>query len=195
MSKPVEERRCHVCGHTSIRRVKRPFEYDVSHDGRPPITVRIPDLEVVACTNPGCRPDDPADTVLLDGDATQRITEETCRQLGLLTPAEIRAGRERLNMTQQQLQELLGLGGNSLSRWESGRIYQSRAHDRFLRVIFDVPKALAMLQGIRHGESGPSCGEREYRLRYIHGERAVELRAHRRPGFDPRRAFIGEEPG
>ena len=152
MARPIEQRSCHVCGQKSLRRVKRPFEHEVSHDGRPAVKIRIPDLEVIACTNPDCRPQHPDDTVLEDAAATRRITEETYRQLGLLTPAEIRAARERLNLTQQQLQELLGLGGNSLSRWESGRVYQSRSHDAMLRVIFSVPEArwfLYELRGVR----------------------------------------------
>lgn len=145
MAVPLEQQRCHVCRQRTLRREKRPYEYAVSHDGRPPVTIRIPDLELIVCTNPGCRPEHPDDTLILDDAASWRITEETYRQLGLLTPAEIRAGREKLGLNQQELQRLLGLGGNSLSRWESGRIYQSRSMDTLLRLIFNVPAALAYL--------------------------------------------------
>ncbi|MCK6485412.1 MAG: helix-turn-helix domain-containing protein [Phycisphaerae bacterium] len=136
MAKPIEERRCHVCGQHSRRREKRPFQYEISHDGRPPVTIRIPDLDVIVCANPNCRPENPDDTVIEDDDAAHRITIETYRQLGLLTPDEIRTQREALGLTQQQMQELMGLGGNTLSRWEQARVYQSRAMDRFLRVFF-----------------------------------------------------------
>lgn len=146
MPRPVEERRCHVCRQESLRRERRPYEYEVSHDGRPPVTICIPDLEVVACTNPDCRPEDPGDIVILDDSAIERITEETYRQLGLLTPEEIRAGREKLGLTQQALQELLGLGGNSLSRWENGRVYQARSMDTLLRIVFDVSGAFPYLR-------------------------------------------------
>lgn len=141
MSVPVEQQRCHVCGQRSLRRQKRPYEYAVSHDGRPPVTIRIPDLDVVVCTNPDCRPEHPDDTLILDDAASWRITEETYRQLGLLAPTEIRAGRERLGLNQQQLQQMLGLGGNSLSRWENGHVYQARSMDTLLRIIFNVPQA------------------------------------------------------
>jgi putative zinc finger/helix-turn-helix YgiT family protein len=146
MSKPLEKRRCHLCGQFSLRRVQRPFQYDVSHDGRPPVTIRIPDLEVIACANPDCRPEDPGDNVLHDDAATWRVTVETYRQLGLLTPDEIRAGRERLGLNQQELAELLGLGGNTLSRWENGHYYQARSMDRLLRLVFTVPDALRYCQ-------------------------------------------------
>ena len=147
MPEYFESWRCDVCRQKSLRRVKRPFEYEVSHDGRPPVKIQIPDLEVIACTNPACKPEDPGDTIIHDDAATARITEETYRQLGLLTPAEIRAGREELGLTQQQLQELLGLGGNSLSRWENGHIYQARSLDTLLRIAFGVPDAMIFLKG------------------------------------------------
>lgn len=146
--KPTDETiatwRCDSCGERSLRRVRQPHEHEISHDGRAPVTIRIPDLEVIACTNPGCP--NPASSVQLDDAALRRIGDETCRQLGLLTPAEIRAGREKLGLTQQQLQELLGLGGNSLSRWEKGRVYQSRSMDTLLRLVLEVPDVLIRLR-------------------------------------------------
>lgn len=149
--KPTDETighwRCEACGQRALRRVRRPHEHEISHDGRPPVKVRIPDLEVIACTNPACP--DPAASVQLDDDALRRIGEETCRQLGLLTPAEIRAGRKKLGLKQRELQELLGLGGNSLSRWEKGRVYQSRAMDTLLRLAFDLPGAIPALRRVR----------------------------------------------
>jgi DNA-binding transcriptional regulator YiaG len=146
MAKPLEKRKCHVCGQRSLKRVKRPYERQVRHEGRPPVTIRIPDLEVIACTNPSCRPEHPDDTILEDDAAIGRITEETYRQLGLLTPGEIRSRREELGLSQQEVQELLGLGGNTLSRWETAHVYQSRALDRFLRVFFASGQVRDMLE-------------------------------------------------
>ena len=141
-AKRWEKWRCDVCGQKTLRRVKQPYEYQVSHDGRPPVTIRIPDLEVIACTNPDCHPEHPGDTIIHDDAAIWRTTIETYRQLGLLTPDEIRSERGRLGLSQQELQELLGLGGNSLSRWERGHVYQSRSSDTLLRIIFGLPQAL-----------------------------------------------------
>lgn len=148
MAKPVEERRCHVCREKSLRRVVIPYEEEVSHDGRT-ITLRVSDLEVIKCVNPDCHPDQPSDTVILDGDALRRLDHETYRQLGLLAPDAIRAGRERLGMTQQELQDLLRLGSNSLSRWESGAVYQSRSLDKLLRIVFGVSEAVEFLKSSR----------------------------------------------
>ncbi len=196
MSKPVKQQRCHVCGQRSLRRVKRPYEYAVSHDGRAPVTIRIPDLEVVACENPDCHPQDPNDTVLLDGDASWRITEETYRQLGLLTPTEIRAHRERLGLTQQELQELLGLGGNTLSRWENGRVYQSRALDRFLRVVFQSPQARQLLGlpgSTPDTEAVSEPPQRQYRQRYLSEGPSTKEELRRRHLSDPRAVFAPQQ--
>jgi DNA-binding transcriptional regulator YiaG len=148
------------------------------------VTVRIPDLEVIACTNPQCRPENPGDSIIHDEAATWRITEETYRQLGLLTPAEIRAGRERLKLTQQELQSLLGLGGNSLSRWENGHIYQARSMDTLLRISFGVPEALDFARHVRH--TGEPC-EEEHGARFPDldaSDRVVHKGGGRRP-FTP----------
>lgn len=149
----VRRLRCAVCGQTSLRREKRPFEYQIGHEGRAPVTISIPDLEVIACTNPACRPEHPDDTIVEDDAAAWRVTIETYRQLGLLTPEEIRAARERLGLSQQELQRLLRLGGNSLSRWENGHVYQSGSMDTLLRIIFDVPEAVRYAKRLQREDS------------------------------------------
>jgi len=150
MPRPIEDWRCHHCGQRSLKRTTMPYEHPVTHDGRE-VTIRIPDLSVVHCTNTNCQPEHPHDTILTDDDATHRIDLETYRQLGLLTPQEIRENRERLGLTQQELADLLRLGGNSLSRWESGAIYQSRSLDTLLRIVFNEP---VVLQRLKPSESG-----------------------------------------
>lgn len=186
---------CDVCGRKSLRRIRRPYEYEVSHEGRPPVTIRIPDLEVVACTNPECKPEQPGDTIIHDDASTWRITEETYRQLGLLTPAEIRTGRERLGQSQQELQELLGLGGNSLSRWENGRVYQARSLDTLLRIIFNVPTAHDFLARAR--DARKSVTERPRRkFQYLEDGESSACKKEpsvdtNRPTFNPADFFAG----
>lgn len=145
--------RCDACGQASLRRTTIPFERELSHDGRPPVKIVIPNLPVIACTNPACPPEHPDHTVIEDDETLRRIDEETCRQLGLLTPKEIREQRERLGLTQQQMQDLLGLGKNTISRWETGAVYHARSMDTFLRTVFGVPEALAFVQRLRSSDS------------------------------------------
>jgi len=68
------------------------------------------------------------------------------RKNGLLAADEIRAVRERYGLTQSELAKLLRLGGNTVSRWESGRNAQSAAMDVLLRLIRDLPGSIAYLR-------------------------------------------------
>ena len=65
---------------------------------------------------------------------------------GLLTADAIRAIRERYGLTQGELARLLHLGGNTISRWESGRNVQTAAMDVLLRLLRDLPGSLDYLR-------------------------------------------------
>lgn len=65
---------------------------------------------------------------------------------GLLSADEIRAIRERYSLTQADLARLLRFGGNTVSRWESGRNVQTAAMDMLLRLIRDLPGSLDYLR-------------------------------------------------
>jgi DNA-binding transcriptional regulator YiaG len=64
----------------------------------------------------------------------------------LLSAEEIRALRERFDLTQADLARLLRLGANTVSRWESGRNVQTGAMDILLRLIRDLPGSLEYLR-------------------------------------------------
>ena len=65
---------------------------------------------------------------------------------GLLSADEIRATRERFDLTQADLARLLRLGANTVSRWESGRNVQTAALDILLRLIRDLPGSIDYLR-------------------------------------------------
>ena len=65
---------------------------------------------------------------------------------GLLSAEQIRALRERFDLTQSDLAHLLRLGANTVSRWESGRNVQTAAMDILLRLIRDLPGSLEYLR-------------------------------------------------
>jgi putative zinc finger/helix-turn-helix YgiT family protein len=68
------------------------------------------------------------------------------RKHGLLSADEIRAFREQLSLTQNELAKLLRLGSNTISRWESGRNVQTEAMDLLLRLVRDVPTSIKYLR-------------------------------------------------
>ena len=102
----------------------------------------VPDSPHLRC--PKCK------EVVLRLDEARKLRErahEIYREkLGLLTADDIQSLRERHGLTQGGLGELLGLGQNTLSRWESGRNVQSLAMDYLLRLVRDVPGTLDYLK-------------------------------------------------
>ena len=104
--------------------------------------VAVPKVAHLKC--PGCG------EVVLRRDHARLLREAALAgyraQHGLLHREEIRAIRERHNLTQGQMASLLRLGANTLSRWESGRNVQTAAMDVLLRLIRDVPGTLDYLR-------------------------------------------------
>ena len=89
------------------------------------------------------------ETVLRFQDA-KRLHEDAIaiyrKKHGLLSADQIRAIRERFNLTQADLARLLRLGANTVSRWESGRNVQTAAMDMLLRLIRDLPGSIEYLR-------------------------------------------------
>lgn len=82
--------------------------------------------------------------------AASRFREEE----GYLSGSEIRALRERFELTQEQFEGALGLGAKSLARWENERVLQTRSTDDLLRLIRRDPSALLHLAEL-HGVDIP----------------------------------------
>jgi putative zinc finger/helix-turn-helix YgiT family protein len=114
-----------------------PYTTAVEHDGRT-YHVEIPALTVPRCGN--CR------AISINDEADQQISAAFRRAAGLLAPEEIRQGREKLELTQKQFANLLGVGEATVSRWETGAQIQQRAMDRFLRVCLASPAAVELLR-------------------------------------------------
>lgn len=76
----------------------------------------------------------------------RRALEAYRHKHGLLSEREIREVREQWGLTQATLARLLRLGSNTISRWEAGRNVQSASMDMMLRLLRDVPGALAYLR-------------------------------------------------
>jgi DNA-binding transcriptional regulator YiaG len=83
-----------------------------------------------------------------------QITDALRVHLHLLFPHEIRAGLDRLNLTQKDLAERLGIAEATLSRWLTDTQIQSRAMDNLLRLYFALPETRKLLQGAE-GNSKP----------------------------------------
>ncbi|MBW2261115.1 MAG: type II toxin-antitoxin system MqsA family antitoxin [Deltaproteobacteria bacterium] len=129
---------CPACG-TRMRERRGRLELPVNGE-----KIAVPDASHLRCPKCGER--------ILRFDEARHLRESALeiyrRRHALLTADEIRSMRERLGLSQASLARLLRLGGNTISRWESGRNVQSGAMDVLLRLIRDMPGSLDYLRGI-----------------------------------------------
>lgn len=129
-------KRCGKCGQKAMRLATLPYATTIEHDGCS-YQVEVPSLTVPQCGH--CQ------AISIDDEADREISAAFRRSARLLTPDEIRQGRERLGMNQKQFASLLGVGEATLLRWETGAQIQQRAMDRFLRLCLTSPAAVQLL--------------------------------------------------
>jgi len=90
---------------------------------------------------------DPKDgEIYLDGEAAEILDRVKARYLGLLTPEQIKALRQRLNLKQKDLTELLQIGEKTWSRWETGRERPSRSINLLLFALHEGALDIAYLR-------------------------------------------------
>jgi HTH-type transcriptional regulator/antitoxin MqsA len=133
-------RRCPSCGHQPLvaQRIRDEFEYGPDDERMRVVAEAVPVLTCPACGE-----------VLYGPEAAAIRHQAICRALGLLSPAEIKALRERLGPDQEDFARLTGIGVATLSRWERGRLLQTRALDRYLRVLDAVPQTAEFLKTLQ----------------------------------------------
>ncbi len=138
-------KRCGKCGQTAMRLATLPYATTIEHEG---CSYRV---EVTSLTVPQCGH---CQTISIDDEADRAISAAFRRSARLLTPDEIRQGRERLGMNQKQFASLLGVGEATISRWETGAQIQQRAMDRFLRLCLASPAAVQLLTNFEPSARG-----------------------------------------
>jgi putative zinc finger/helix-turn-helix YgiT family protein len=93
-------------------------------------------------------------------DRAEEIRHDTvCRYLGRLTPAELRAIRERYHLSQQDWAARTGFGAASIKRWETGNLIQEKAADNYLRLL-RLPDIFARVGSLE----SPEIGLREFQF-------------------------------
>lgn len=130
--------RCPKCLQKKMNPALASYETEIKHDGRLH-AIHIPNLRVPKCENCG--------EFVLDNEADEQITAALRKKLGLLSPEHIRSAREALGLTQKELARRLGIAPETISRWETGMLIQSRAMDNLMRLYFAFPKVRAVLTG------------------------------------------------
>lgn len=128
--------RCPACGKKEVRLARIAHRSEVRYEGRLH-AVEVPTLRAARCAACG--------ELVFDNDADEQIAAAFRESVGLLSAQQIRLNREQLGLSQRQLAEQLGVAVETISRWETGVLTQSRAMDRYLRVYFGVPAVRAAL--------------------------------------------------
>jgi putative zinc finger/helix-turn-helix YgiT family protein len=79
-----------------------------------------------------------------DCDPYSNAYDEYRRRKGMVQPTQIREFRNRYNLTQKELSNLLGFGEVTLSRYENGAL-QDEVHDKLLRLAMEPQNLLRLL--------------------------------------------------
>ncbi|MEP0842981.1 MAG: hypothetical protein HRF43_09745 [Phycisphaerae bacterium] len=109
-----------------------------NHDGRL-YDLYIPDLPVGRCGACGA--------FSYDQNSDDRVSAALREHLNLLTPEQIDRNIAELGLTLKEAAQCLGIAAETLSRWLSGAMIQSRAMDNLLRVFFACPQVRENLAG------------------------------------------------
>jgi putative zinc finger/helix-turn-helix YgiT family protein len=77
---------------------------------------------------------------------TARVRHEyVCRAIGAITPAEIRAIRDRHGLSQSEFSRVTKFGEASISRWERGRLLPSPSNNKYLKLLLHHPRVVEWL--------------------------------------------------
>ena len=145
--------RCVECRAKEVYPQATDYTTTVKHDGRA-YTIRIPDLAIPTCRKCG-------DQTFTVGD-DDRIVAALRAQLGVLTPQEMQKRRAELQLSQHEMAEQLGVAKETISRWETGALIQSRAMDNLLRLFFESEEVRMLLRQ-RLAPDPPSPANRVFR--------------------------------
>jgi putative zinc finger/helix-turn-helix YgiT family protein len=129
---------CGNCLKDEVYPETMPYAIDVKHDGQ------LYHLEIPEISIPKCRA---CGELIFSSSEDDQILQALRARVRLLTPEQIRGGREALGLKAKELADRLGVAPETISRWENGGLVQSRAMDNFLRVFFAVPGVRSVLRG------------------------------------------------
>jgi putative zinc finger/helix-turn-helix YgiT family protein len=128
---------CAVCSSEKVRQVRRNFE--TKYNSVPILIEHVPMCECESCGERFFTPQQ-------SRDLSRRMKNQVRQRLGLLSPEQIVKIRHKLHLSQQDLEQLFGLGAKVVTRWETGRVVQAKAADIALRLLSIEPKCLHKLR-------------------------------------------------
>ena len=126
-----------ACSHRTLepRIIRDEFDYGPDDDR---VKIVIEAVQVLVCASCG--------EIFYGPEAEHAHHLAICKAYHLMIPDEIKGVREDIGKTQEEFAALTGIGVATLSRWEKGRLIQTRAHDNYLRILHTVPEAVRVLE-------------------------------------------------
>ena len=109
--------------------------------------LHFPAIEIPRCQSCG--------NLIITTAVDEKINDALRARLRLLTPIQMRMGIRKLGLKQQELAERLGVAPETISRWVTGFLIQSRAMDNLLRLYFALPEVRRVLRG---ADQDPNLG-------------------------------------
>ena len=125
---------CCSCEHGHYTEVYDRYETVAADD----VKIAIPRVKLLRCSNCGDE--------LLPPETQKQIDTAIAEQTEQLSPRELEAIWERLNLDQTETAEVFGLGSKTFHRWLNGTQYPSRSMGYYLRVLAEFPDALEWLK-------------------------------------------------
>jgi len=166
---------CPACGRQPLERRYIHDEFDYGPEAE---RIRVVAEAVPVLTCPAC------EEIFYGPEAEQAHHRAICKALGLLTPEQIRGVRKRLGLNQEDFARLTGIGVATLSRWEKGRLMQTRSLDGYLQVLDAIPAAIRVLETLRGHPGQPTKPWRNLIITDPIRSRRARFRLHR-CGADP----------
>ena len=138
--------RCSQCGQEAVE--ERVEDLLVKHNGKA-LSIRDRRMVCAACGNVSYRNTQISEHELAVASAIREME-------GLLSPAELLSIRLKYRLKQTDMEQMLSTGPKTWTRWERGKIPQSKAADQLIRLIADDPDIahrLMVQAGINNAEA------------------------------------------
>lgn len=128
----MDKNKCSACGSDNLERGSKKIKFQYKK-------------KKIALDQPGEYCNDCGEGIVAGSDI--QVTQKTLHDFrasidGFLTSDEIRSIRKRLKLTQKQASDIFGGGDCAFSRYERGKIRQTRALDLLLRFLDKHPEFL-----------------------------------------------------
>ena len=121
-----------------------------------PFFVQIPNLDgdgiaETVSVDVQCFTDPETGEEVLTPESLELIDRTKARRMGLILPDELKSLRERLDLSQDEISDLLQIGAKTYTRWETGRARPSRSLNVMLCALRDGVMTLEYLRSLRTG--------------------------------------------